>query len=189
MKSKVIILTMAILIIFMVGCENQDLTTPQQTTPPETEPDVVTTPSIVDNEEDFKKTISNEGSWIICLTEDLTIEEEIVLAGEYTNGKKDDNGNEIIQRKVALYSQDDNRNVTDRYTLTAPRFTIESPNASIQHGTFKGDLYVSASNFELVGTKVDGNLLFTNDEAKTTFSIDDESEVTGKQELVEESTD
>ncbi|MFP4662387.1 MAG: hypothetical protein ACLFPF_09355 [Halanaerobiales bacterium] len=186
MKYRLSLVTLVFLLFFLIGCERQDLTTPQQTTPPETEPDVVTTPSIVDNGEDFKEAISNEGSWIICLTEDLAIEEEIVLAGEYTNGKKDDEGNEIIQRKVALYSQDDNRNVTDRYTLTAPKFTIESPNASIQHGTFKGDLYVSAKNFELVDTKVEGNLYFNTEEAKSTFTMDDESEITEKQEMVEE---
>ena len=55
--------------------------------------------------------------------------------------------------------------------------------ASIQHGTFKGDLYVEASNFELVDAKVDGNIYFASDAAKSTFKMDTKSSVTGKQEV------
>lgn len=182
MKPKVIVLTLILLTAFFVGCAKQP-TAPPQTTPPETEPDVVTTASIVDNAADFEKAISDNGTWIIAITKDVKIDKDIVLDGEYKNGKKDDDGNDIIQRKVALYSQDDNRNVTDRYTLTAPKFIIKSPEASIQHGTFKGDLYVSVSNFKLVDTTVDGNIYFTTEEAKSTFTMDNESKVTGKQEL------
>jgi len=60
---------------------------------------------------------------------------------------------------------------------------VNSPNARIQSGTFKGDVYVSANNFELVDATVDGNLYFTTDDAKSTFKMDDTSKVTGKQEL------
>ncbi|HRU41984.1 MAG TPA: hypothetical protein P5021_08385, partial [Candidatus Diapherotrites archaeon] len=67
--------------------------------------------------------------------------------------------------------------------LTAPKLTIKSPNARIQGGTFKGDLYVSAKNFELVDATVDGNVYFTTDDAKSGFKMDDKSKVTGKQEL------
>jgi hypothetical protein len=55
--------------------------------------------------------------------------------------------------------------------------------ASIQHGTFKGDLYVAVSDFQLIDTTVDGNVYFTTDEAKSTFKMDETSKVTGKQEL------
>ncbi|MPN34305.1 hypothetical protein SDC9_181798 [bioreactor metagenome] len=105
------------------------------------------------------------------------------MDGEFKNGKKDAEGKDIIQRKIALYAQDANRNITARYTLTAPRLTINSPEASIQHGTFKGDLYVSSKNFKLVDATVDGNVYFTADEAKGTFTMDDKSKVTGKQEI------
>lgn len=186
MKIKGLLLTFLLLSILITGCAGQKTDKePPQTTPPETEPDVTTTASIVDDREGFKDAISNEGTWIICLTNDLTFEEEIVLDGEYTNGKKDEAGNEIIQRKVALYSQDENRKITDRYTLTAPKFTIKSPKASLQHGTFKGDLYVAADNFELVDTKVKGNVYFTNQEARSTFSMDDKSEISGEKKLQE----
>jgi hypothetical protein len=143
----------------------------------------VTSASIVDKAATFEKAISSSGTWIICLTKDLTIDKNIVLDGEYKNGKKDDAGKDIIQRKVALYAQDAERKITARYTLTAPKFTINSPEASIQHGTFKGDLYVSVKNFKLIDTTVEGNVYFTTDEAKSTFNADDKSKITGKQEI------
>lgn len=191
MKTRIMVLALAILIALFAGCAQRSTppettpseTTPKQTTPPETTPDVTTTASIVDNAAAFEKAISSTGTWIICTTKDITFDKEIVLDGEFKNGKKDKDGKDIIQRKVALYTQDENRNVTARFTLIAPKFTINSPEASIQHGTFKGDLYVSARNFKLVDTIVEGNVYFTTDEAQSTFTMDEKSKITGKQEL------
>lgn len=149
----------------------------------ENKTDVVTTASVVDNAAAFEKAISNKGTWIIAIVKDLTINKDLVLDGEFKNGKKDKEGKDIVQRKVALYTQDENRNVTNRFTLTAPKFTINSPKASIQHGTFKGDLYVSSKDFQLIDATVDGNVYFTNNEAKSTFKMDNASKITGKQEL------
>jgi len=145
--------------------------------------DVKTTASIVNENEAFEKAIGTSGTWIICLLKDLTFDKELLLDGEYKNGKKDSDGKDIIQRKIALYTQDENRNVTARFTLTAPKLTINSPKARIQSGTFKGDLFVSAKDFELVDTTIEGNVYFTNAEAETTFKMDDKSKVTGKKEL------
>ena len=145
------------------------------------ENDAVTTASVVDNESAFKNAISNKGTWIIAALKDLTFDDDLVLDGSFTNGKKDDNGNDIVQRKIALYTQDENRNVTNRFTLTAPTFTINSPMASIEHGTFAGDLYVSQDNFKLIDAKVDGNVYFTTDSAKSTFNMDETSSITGEQ--------
>ena len=55
--------------------------------------------------------------------------------------------------------------------------------ASIQHGTWKGDVYVSVKNFQLVDATVEGNVYFTSDDAKSTFKMDATSKVTGKQEV------
>jgi hypothetical protein len=196
MKAKALVLVLVLLMSLFAGCAQPAPTpTPEPTTPgteqpsegtpnpPDTTPDVTTTASIVDNEAAFKKAISKEGTWIIATLKDLTFTEELVLEGEFKNGKKDEKGNDIIQRKIALYTQDENRNVTNRFTLTAPKLTIKSPEARIQSGTFKGDLYVSVKNFQLVDAKVDGNVYFTTDEAKSTFKMDDKSSVTGKQEV------
>ena len=67
--------------------------------------------------------------------------------------------------------------------MTAPKLTFNSPKGSIEHGTFKGDLYVSANDFQLKDATVEGNVYFTTDEAKSTFKMDDKSKVTGVQEL------
>ncbi|HML36882.1 MAG TPA: hypothetical protein PKA19_05555 [Bacillota bacterium] len=147
------------------------------------ENDAVTTASVVDDNAAFKNAISNKGTWIIATLKDLTFTEDLVLEGSFTNGKKDDQGKDVVQRKIALYTQDENRTVTNRFTLKAPTLTINSPMASIQHGTFVGDLYVSQDNFELVDAKVDGNVYFTTDSAKSTFKMDADSSITGEQQV------
>lgn len=191
MKAKVTFLTLVLFITLFTGCAKkaQDQTTPTvtpiatPTTATTTAPDAVTTASIVDTAANFEKAISKDGTWIICTIKDLVIDKDLVLDGEFVNGKTDTNGAAIIQRKIGLYTQDADRNITARFTLTAPKLTINSPGASIQHGTFKGDLYVSAKDFQLVDATVDGNVYFTTDEAKSTFVMDATSKVTGKQEL------
>ena len=189
MKAKIILITLAMVATLFVGCTTTPPpttppeTTPPQTTPPETTPDVVTTASIVDTEAAFEKAISNSGTWIIATLKDLSFSKDLVLDGEFKNGKKDDAGKDVIQRKIALYTQDDKRNVTARFNLTAPKLTINSPEASIQHGTFKGDLYVTSKKFKLVDTTVEGNIYFASEDAKSTFTMDDKSKVTGKQEV------
>lgn len=187
MKFKSLVLALLMTTTLITGCNKkpapQQPQQPNQTSPAETTPNVTTSASIVNTPDAFVKAISNTGTWIIATTQDLTIDKDLVLDGEFKNGKKDANGKDIIQRKIALYTQDDKRNVTARFKLTAPKLTILSPNASIQHGTFKGDLYVTAKNFKLVDAKIEGNLYFTNDEAKATFTKDDQSSVSGKTEL------
>ena len=194
MKKTFILLLIVSLIFAFAGCggseDNGDNGTDNGTTSQgavddkdSDENDAVTTASIVDEEGTFKDAISNTGTWIIATLKDLTFTEDLVLEGSFTNGKKDDQGNDIVQRKIALYTQDEQRNVTNRFTLTAPTLTINSPMASIQHGTFVGDLYVSQDNFKLVDAKVDGNVYFTTETAKSTFEMDETSSVTGEQEL------
>ncbi|KPU42372.1 hypothetical protein OXPF_41570 [Oxobacter pfennigii] len=189
-KSLILSITSALILTLAVttGCTSNNTSptpTPSPTaTPSPTEtPDTTTTASIVDTNEAFEKAISSSGTWIICTLKDLTFEKELVLDGEFKNGKKDAAGKDVIQRKIALYTQDDAHNVTARFNLTAPKLTINSPEARIQSGTFKGDLYVSAKNFQLVDAKVDGNVYFTTEEAQSTFKMDDKSSVTGKREL------
>lgn len=146
-------------------------------------PDAYTSASLVSDQAGFERAIGKDGVWIICLLNDLTVDKELVLDGTFTNGKKDDKGNDIIQRKIALYEQDENRNITARYTLTIPKLTINSPNASIQHGTVKGDLYVNVTNFQLVDTTVDGNVYFASEEIKSSFTMDNTSKITGEQKV------
>lgn len=185
MKSKLILLASAVLTVLFVGCSKPVApeVTPPVTPPPVTTPNVVTTASIVNTEAAFENAISTKGTWIIATLKDLTFDKDLMVDGEFKNGKKDDSGKDVVQRKIALYAQDADHKVTDRYTLTAPKLTFNSPMGSIEHGTFKGDLYVSASNFQLKDAIIDGNVYFTTDEAKSTFKMDDTSKVTGKQEM------
>ncbi|MFT9497951.1 peptidoglycan-binding domain-containing protein [Anaerosolibacter sp.] len=147
--------------------------------------DVVTTASLVNTAAAFEKGISKNGRWIVSTLNDITTTKTLVLDGEFKNGKKDAEGKDLIQRKIALYTQDDKRNVTARFTLTAPKLVIKSPNASLEKGTFKGDLYVRVPNFKLVDQKVEGNVYFTTKEAQDTFAPDATSVITGKQLLTE----
>ncbi len=144
-----------------------------------TSADVVTSASIVNNAAAFEKAISKDGTWIICLLNDLTIDKDLVVDGDFKNTKDPP----VSQRKLAFYAQDENRTVTARYTLTAPKMTINSIDCSIQHGTFRGDLYVAGKNFKLVDTTVDGNVYFLNAEAQSTFTKDETSKVSGVEQL------
>ncbi len=186
-KILSIIATLVLSLSILAGCGKANTDTTKDTKTEDTKKDettdVVTTPSIVNKEEDFDKAISKDGTWIIAILNDLTIDHDIALEGDFKNGKKDEQGNETYQRKLALYAQDANKKVTARYTLTAPKLAINSLNARIQSGIFKGDLYVASKNFELVDAKVDGNIYFVNEEAQSTFKMDEKSSVTGKKEL------
>ena len=67
--------------------------------------------------------------------------------------------------------------------MTVPKLTVNSPETCIEHGTFKGDLYVLSKNFQLIDAKVEGNVYFTTNEAKSTFRMDAMSKITGNQKL------
>lgn len=192
MKTSALIIICLLVLLLPAGCgktpapgisPSPTQKAPGATNPATATPDAVTSASVVTDEASLMKAMGNEGTWIVIFTDDFTTNRDLVLEGEYTNGKKDDAGKDIIQRKIALYTQDANRNITERFTLTAPKLTVTSPMASIQHGTFRGDLYVSADNFELVDTTVEGNVYFTTESAKSTFKMDAASKVTGKQEM------
>ncbi len=62
---------------------------------------------------------------------DLVIDKPLVLEGDFVNTKTPP----VSARKIGLYTQDDDHNVTARFTLTAPKLTIKSPDARIQSGT------------------------------------------------------
>ncbi|EQB86448.1 hypothetical protein J2Z44_000696 [Clostridium punense] len=190
MKAKAILLSIIMATTVLAGCgakEEAKAPAPatQQTQPAATEKkaDVVTTASIVKETEAFEKALGKEGTWIIASLNDITSTKDLVLDGEFKNGKKDKDGKDVIQRKIALYTQDADKKVTDRFTLTAPKLTIKSPNARIQSGTFKGDLYVETKDFQLVDAKVEGNVYFSSEEAKAGFKMDGTSSITGKQEV------
>ncbi|WP_243122250.1 hypothetical protein [Clostridium thermarum] len=73
--------------------------------------------SIVDDAAVFEKSIGKDGKWIISLTKDITIDKDLVVDGDFKNGKKNsETGEELYQRKIALYTQDENKKVTGKFT-------------------------------------------------------------------------
>jgi len=187
MKTKVILVSLIVLVTLLAGCSQAPATTEKETST-ETKTDVVTTASLVNTEAAFQNAISAEGTWIIATTKDLTFDQGLVLDGTFLNGKKDANGADVTQRKIAAYTQDANKNVTARFVITAPTLTINSPEASFEHGTFVGDIYVNAIDFQLKDAKVEGNIYFNTPEAQASFKMDATSSVTGVQELSPDAT-
>ena len=185
MKIKVLILTLILSIVLIGGCTPKETPAPAPDPIPEapssedldTEgPDVVTTPSIATNEDELQTAMSDKGTWIIILQEDMTTDKDLVLEGEFTN-------RDVIARKIALYAQDAERKKTATYTLTAPKLTVRSENARIQGGTFVGDVFVEANGFAVVDAKVQGNVTFASEEFKSSFVTEDDGTVTGTTEV------
>lgn len=135
--------------------------------------DTVSSASRVVDADSLMNAVSEDGTWIVIIQQDLSVDEDIVLDGEF----KDDGE---FDRKLAIYDQDDDHNVTDRYTLEAPSITVKSPSTRFKAGTFVGDIYVVAEGFELeTGFTIDGNVYFENEAAKNTFIISGGATITG----------
>jgi len=174
MKSKIILLTSAILTVLLVGC---NMKAPTQTNIPKTTPKVMSATLMVSTPNEFKMAISSKGTENIYLKKNITTNKALVVNGEFRTNKI------LLERKINLNSTNKAKNIVSRFTLSVPKLTIKSTQTTMEHGTFKGDLYVSANNFQLIDTKVDGNVYFTTQEAKNTCKMDAKSMVTGKQEL------
>ena len=93
-------------------------------------------------------------------------------------------------RKLALYTQDADRKVTDRYTLTIKKLEVNSPQFYISNGTVKGDVEVNAEGFHGQTGKgvdgeamIDGNLIFKNQELLDAYNklpSEEQVKVTGE---------
>ncbi|WP_425448855.1 hypothetical protein [Dethiothermospora halolimnae] len=175
MKYKKLLLALTLSAGLLVGCGADE-----EPEAKDTNADVVTTASIVNEKDAFTEAISKDGTWIIATLNDLTFDEELVVEGEFRN--KGDESKELY-RKIAPYAQDEEHNITERYTITAPKLTIKSPNTKFQGGTFVGDIYVESNGFVLSDAKVEGNVYFAKDEYKESFKLEKEATVTGETEV------
>lgn len=138
--------------------------------------DATTTASIVNQADAFKTAVSENGTWIIAILNDLTVDGEVVVAGEFHD--KGDAAKDVY-RKIALYSQDADHNITASYTLTVPKLTVKSENLKVQGGTIKGDVYVQAGGFTLDKTAtVDGNIYYASADFQSSAKV--EGTVTGE---------
>ena len=145
--------------------------------------DVVSTASISDKQDVIEKALSAEGNWIIAVTNDMTFDSDVTIAGEFHD--KGDAANDIY-RKFALYAQDENHTVTANYTITVPKLIVESENLNIVNGTVKGDVEVKANGFVLNGSTIEGNLTFEKAEYQDSAVLDQEgSSVTGEVTVAE----
>lgn len=142
------------------------------------EVDVVTTASIVTDADAFVSALGADGAWIAAALNDITLDADLVVEGEFMN-------KEVVARKIALYTQDEDHNVIDRFTLTAPKMIVKSENLKLQGGTFVGDVYVEANGFKVSDATVEGNIIFASQEYKDSFVLDAEKEstVTGTMEV------
>ncbi len=124
----------------------------------------------------LQEAVGADGSWIVIFEGDVTVDEDITVFGAVY----EEEGAEAPRRKLALYAQDSDRNVTARYTLTVPRLIVHHLNTRIQAGIVAGDVYVEEEGFELTsGATIDGNLYFATEELQESANISDDSTVTG----------
>lgn len=131
--------------------------------------DSVTTPSISDSSEEIRASLSTNGNWITCAKSDIILNEETIVEGTFY--KKDDES-QGLYRKLALYTQDDEKTVTNTFTLTTPSMTIYSENFLIQEGVVNGDIYINANGFELKNCTIEGDLIFENEGFKNSAKLD-----------------
>lgn len=190
MKKIIVLLTVLVMTTAMfAGCAKKEEVTTETTTETATTEtattetateeavDVVTTASIVDNVDALINALSANGTWIAAALNDMSTDKEIVVEGAFTN-------KDLPARKLALYTQDDNRNITASFTLTAPKLIVKSENFRIHGGTFVGDVYVEANGFELSKTaKVTGNVYFASQEYMDSAIFDESSSVSGVKEV------
>ena len=135
--------------------------------------DTVSSASQVVDADSLMNAASEDGAWILIIQQDLSVDEDIVLEGEFTN-------DDVNDRKLALYTSNEDHSVNERFTLEAPSITVKSPSTRFKAGTFVGDVYVQSENFRLTtGFTVEGNVYFENKAAKESFTIEGGATVTG----------
>jgi len=185
MKIKAIILSLVVGATLLAGCGAKEVakTEPAKTTAVTKEPakaDAITAASIVNDQTTLQKSSSKEGSWIVLLTKDLTVDKEIVLEGEFTKPDKADATKKVpAGRKLILMTRDAKKVTTGTFTLKAPKLTVKSLNTTMEGGTFVGDVYVQSKGFALEKIKIQGNLYFATKELKSAFKLSEGSSVTG----------
>jgi hypothetical protein len=191
MKFKNILLMLALLSVFFVGCSRQARVIPQ-VTPQKTASE---TPSVVPGTQ-YPDTTVRQGTATGVGTDTGAKMGTTTGVGTDTGAKMGtttgvgtDTGAKMgtatgvgtdTGAKTGAAIGKDTGNKVGTGTKTESKV---GTGGSLEHGTYNGDLYVSTKNFRLIDTKVNGNVYFTTNEAKSTFTMDATSKVTGRQEL------
>ncbi len=179
MKRRYMLLMLIIAsALILAGCQGEEEEEGEQETA-----DAATRPTeMTATAGNVQEALGPDGAWIILFEDDVTVGQELVVDGEVYA----EEGAEEPRRKLALYAQDADRNVTDRYTLTTPRLVVRHLNTRIQGGRVSGNVYVEAEGFELVGgATINGNLYFANEAVRDSATIDEDSRVIGSTEIME----
>lgn len=174
-KLLAVVLTLIMSVALFTACGKEEApATTEAVTEAATEAvDAVTAASIVDNAEALMAAVSADGAWIAATLNDITLDKDLLVEGEFMH-------NDVIDRKLALYTQDEDHKITGQFTVTAPKMIVKSENFRLTGGTFKGDVYVEALGFTLdKSSTVDGNIFFASKELLDTFIVSDTSVVTG----------
>lgn len=168
-KRSLLLTALASTSLLLAACGGGDDTADTASTT-DTATETVTAASISDQPQDVVEGLSEDGNWIFAVTDDVEVTEDVTVAGTFHDG-----GDESadVYRKLALYAQDDERNITDEYTLTVPTMIVESPNFSIHNGTLDGDIEVNAEGYTLTGATVEGNITFASQELMDSANLDD----------------
>ena len=166
MKKLIVLLSLGLI---LVGCGSKKPETPET---PET-PDTNSVASITDQGSVLADSLGANGNWITAATADIIFDSALTVDGEFHD--KGDAKN-AVYRKLALHTQDDKFNIIDNFTLTTPKLVVKSENFTVFYGTIKGDVEVHADGFTLVGTKVEGNVIFASEENKNSADLDKDAE-------------
>lgn len=178
-RLNILFILLALFALLFVGCGGgQEAEQAEEAEAEEAEAaDAATRPTeMTAGPDNIQEALGPDGSWIVIFTGDVTVGEPITVSGEVY----EEEGAEAPRRKIALYEQDADRNVTARYTLTAPRLEVEHVNTRIQAGEIAGDVFVNAEGFELRGATINGNLYFASESLREGAEIDEESTVMGE---------
>lgn len=164
---KRVVFLLLVVLFSMNSCSKKALPTQEVV-------DVVSTASIVTDGEALIKALSPDGFWLAGVLNDVTITKEFVVEGDFVH-------NEMLDRKLALYAQDENRVITDQYTLKAPKMVIKSPNFRITGGIFVGDIFVESEGFKLdKSSTVRGNIYFKTKALMDGFTMDETAVLKGQ---------
>lgn len=137
--------------------------------------------------------LGKNGTWLAAGTADIDgAGKTVTVDGTFIGS------NGMIARKLALYSQNDQRQVSKTYTLTVGKLVVNSPHTVIANGVIKGDVYVTKSALgfaaqnakdttgKQVTAKIDGNLYFETQAQLDAYNKLPETakyDVTGKTEV------
>ncbi len=140
--------------------------------------DVFTSASFTIDPQGVIRGTSVTGAWITVLQNNITLTEDLIVDGEFTN-------RDVIARKIALYGTDDDHKKNATYTLTVPKLIVRSENFLLKGGTLVGDVYIEANGFKLQDATIEGNLYFTSQEYMDSMIEDETGTVTGETAVME----